>query len=131
TAHMGGVCTSINTSCCTYINQPGQITTDIHTIWQHAKILHEVTKDDTSWSTHLWDTRLGSLLGFQKFPTLPNLNWLKQLFIGMLLGIIILCTCVFSQCFLRCCQRTTISYDDWKKYKLRHRVERETYFWGI
>ncbi|NXE02526.1 ERVV2 protein, partial [Chaetorhynchus papuensis] len=123
TAQMGGVCTLINTGCCTSIDQSGQITTDIHTIWQHAKILHEVTKDETSWSTHLWDT-LRSWL--------PNLNWLKQLFMGiLLLGITILCTCIFSQCFLWCCQRTTMSYDDWKRYKLRHGVERGTYFPGI
>ncbi|NWT35182.1 ERVV2 protein, partial [Cardinalis cardinalis] len=30
TAQMGGICTLINTICCTYIDQLGQITTDIH-----------------------------------------------------------------------------------------------------
>ncbi|NWW27635.1 ERVV2 protein, partial [Falcunculus frontatus] len=30
TAQMGGVCTLINTSCCTYVNESGQIATDIH-----------------------------------------------------------------------------------------------------
>ncbi|NXA66215.1 ERVV2 protein, partial [Mohoua ochrocephala] len=123
TAQMGGVCTLINTSRCTYIDQSGRRRTDIHTIWQHAKILHEVTKDDPSWSTHLWKT-LRSWL--------PNLNWLKQLFMGiLLLGIIILCTCAFSQCFLWCSQQNTMSYDDWKRYKLRHKVERGTYFGRI
>lgn len=57
TAQVGGVCTLINTPCCTYIAQSGQITTNIHTIWQRAKILHEVTKDDTfgqlSYGRHL------------------------------------------------------------------------------
>ncbi|NWI48543.1 ERVV2 protein, partial [Picathartes gymnocephalus] len=118
TAQMGGVCTLINTSCCTYIDQSGQIT-DIQTIWQHAKILHDVTKADTSWSTHIWETLISWL---------PNLNWLKQLFTGiLLLGIIILCTCIFSQCFLWCCQRTTMSYDDWKRYKLRQSRKRNVF----
>ncbi|NXB91508.1 ERVV2 protein, partial [Vidua chalybeata] len=30
TAQMGGVCILINTNCCTYVDQSGQITTDIH-----------------------------------------------------------------------------------------------------
>ncbi|NWX60829.1 ERVV2 protein, partial [Promerops cafer] len=118
TAQMGGVCTLINSSC-TFIDQSGQITTDIHTIWQHAKILHEVTMDDTSWSTHLWEA-LRSWL--------PNLNWLKQLLMEiLLLGIIILCTFIFSQCFFWCCQGTTVSYDDWKRRKLRQSRKRNIY----
>ncbi|NXC01999.1 ERVV2 protein, partial [Orthonyx spaldingii] len=30
TAHMGGVCTLVNSSCCTYVGQSGQISTDVH-----------------------------------------------------------------------------------------------------
>ncbi|NXC92194.1 ERVV2 protein, partial [Cercotrichas coryphoeus] len=30
TAQMGGVCTLVNTSCCTYVDQSGQIATDIN-----------------------------------------------------------------------------------------------------
>ncbi|NXC07382.1 ERVV2 protein, partial [Orthonyx spaldingii] len=30
TAHMGGVCTLVNSSCCTYVGQSGQISTDAH-----------------------------------------------------------------------------------------------------
>ncbi|NWW56696.1 ERVV2 protein, partial [Ifrita kowaldi] len=121
TAQMGGVCTLVNTSCCTYVDQSGQVATDIHTIWQHARVLHEVTKDDTAWTTHLWE----SLTSW-----LPNFKWLKQLFMGILhLGTIILC--VFSQCFLWCCKRTTASYDDWKSYQLRHKIEKGTYFRGM
>ncbi|NXJ19896.1 ERVV2 protein, partial [Dicrurus megarhynchus] len=29
-AHMGGVCTLVNPSCCTYVDQSGQISTDVH-----------------------------------------------------------------------------------------------------
>ncbi|NXY18356.1 ERVV2 protein, partial [Atrichornis clamosus] len=30
TAQMGAVCTLVNTSCCTYVDQSGQTATDIH-----------------------------------------------------------------------------------------------------
>ncbi|NXR70788.1 ERVV2 protein, partial [Rhadina sibilatrix] len=123
TAQMGGVCTAVNTSCCMYVYQSGQIATDIHTIWQHARVLHKVTKGDTSWTAHLGETLTSWL---------SNFNWLKQLFGGILfLGIIILYTCVFSQCFLWCCKWAKIFYDDWKSYQLRHRIERGTYFWEM
>lgn len=123
TAQMGGVCTLANTSCCTSVDQSGQTATDIHTIWQRAGVLHEVTKDDTSWTTHLRE----SLTAW-----LPNFNWLKQLFMRIfLLGIIILCACVFSQCFLWYCKRTTTSYDDRKSCQLRHKIEKGTYFRGM
>ncbi|NWW64328.1 ERVV2 protein, partial [Ifrita kowaldi] len=124
TAQMGEVCTLINTSCCTYIDESGQITTDIHAIWEHARVLHEVTKDNTAWTTHLWE----SLTSW-----LPNFNWLKQLFMGiLLLGIIILCAFVFSQCFLWCCKQITPpSYSDWKSHQLRHKIEKGTDFQGM
>ena len=69
---MEGVCILIYTSRCTSIDKSGQIAEDIHSIWQHAKVLPEVTKDIKSWSKHLWET-----------PTswLPNLNWLTQCFV--------------------------------------------------
>lgn len=54
TAQIGRVWVLINNSCCTCIDQSGQIAMAIHTIWQHAKLLPEVIKDDTSWSKHLW-----------------------------------------------------------------------------
>lgn len=36
-AQMGGVCTLINSSCYTHIDQSGRIAMDIHSIWRHAK----------------------------------------------------------------------------------------------
>ncbi|NXB98969.1 ERVV2 protein, partial [Orthonyx spaldingii] len=30
TAHMGGVCTLVNSSCCTYVDQSGQVSTDVY-----------------------------------------------------------------------------------------------------
>ncbi|NWV08807.1 ERVV2 protein, partial [Ptilonorhynchus violaceus] len=120
TAQMGGVCTLVNSTCCTYTDESRQIATDIQAIWQHAKVLHEVPKDDTSWTMKLWETLTSWL---------PNLNWIKHLFVGLLLlGFILLGACIFTQCFLWCCQWTAISYDKWKKYKLRHKLEKGTYF---
>ena len=76
---MGGVCILIYTSCCTYLDQSGQIAEHIHSIWQHPKVLPEVTKDITSWSKYLWETLTSWL---------PNLKWLTQCFVGNL-GILI------------------------------------------
>lgn len=72
-ASQGGVCTVINGSCCTYIDQDKRTSTGIENIWNHVKAVHEVTKDDTSWGfKELWDK-----ITFW----LPNFAWVKQLFI--------------------------------------------------
>ncbi|KAM6306968.1 LOW QUALITY PROTEIN: transmembrane protein 209-like [Podargus strigoides] len=34
TAQMGGVCTRINNSCCTYVDESGKINKDVHAIWE-------------------------------------------------------------------------------------------------
>ena len=52
---MGGGCILVYTSC-TFLDQSWQIAEHIHSIWQHAKVLPEVTKDIASWSKHLWET---------------------------------------------------------------------------
>uniref|UniRef100_A0A672TJV2 Envelope glycoprotein n=1 Tax=Strigops habroptila TaxID=2489341 RepID=A0A672TJV2_STRHB len=50
TAQMGGVCTLVNESCCTYVDHSQRILTDVQEIWNHAKILHEISKDEgLSW----------------------------------------------------------------------------------
>ncbi|KAF1436292.1 Syncytin-2, partial [Pygoscelis papua] len=55
-AAQGGVCTVINTSCCTYVDQSGRVSTDLQVIWEQTKILHQVTKDDTSWGfEEIWN----------------------------------------------------------------------------
>ncbi|KAF1485859.1 Syncytin-2, partial [Megadyptes antipodes antipodes] len=48
-AAQGGVCIMINTSCCTYVDQSGRVSTDLQVIWDQTKILHQVTQDNTSW----------------------------------------------------------------------------------
>lgn len=102
------------------MDQSGQIATDIQTIWQRAKILHEVTKDDTSWSKHLWKT----------LPSwLPNPNWLKQLFVRTLrIEILILGTCMMSQCFIWYCKQNATTYHEWKQNKMRYRIKTGKYF---
>lgn len=88
-ASQGGVCTVINVSCCMYVDQSGRITDDLREIRQQAKILHEVTQDDTSWGfSELWE---------ELTSWLPDLMWLKQLFateIIIILLSIILCIAV-------------------------------------
>lgn len=45
----GGVCSIINAGCCMYVEQTGQIETDLKNIWEKTKILCEVAQDNTSW----------------------------------------------------------------------------------
>ncbi|NXG44216.1 ERVV2 protein, partial [Psilopogon haemacephalus] len=105
TAQMGGVCTLINTTCCTYIDQSGQIETDIQKLWEQGRILHEVAKDNTSWGFQgLWDK-----LTFW----LPNFGWLKQLFACVLILIAM--------------GITEDSYVNWKKHQLRQQIESGKY----
>ncbi|NWU98620.1 ERVV2 protein, partial [Upupa epops] len=96
TANLGGVCTLINSSCCSYIDESSKIETDVTKIWEHAKILHQVSQDNTDWGlgfSELWNTLTSWL---------PNLTWIKQVFvviiflvmIGLVVGIMLRC------CFL-------------------------------
>ena len=111
---MGGICIPVYTSCGTYLDQSEQTAEDIHSIWQHAKVLPEVTEDITSWSKHLWETLTSWL---------PNLNWLTQLFVGILgTGIPILGTCMKSQCFVWYCKQTTTTFHKWEQKNMRYRI---------
>ncbi|XP_074723318.1 endogenous retrovirus group PABLB member 1 Env polyprotein-like [Strix uralensis] len=120
-ASQGGVCTVINTSCCMYIDLSGQIATDLDEIWRQSKILHEITKDDTSWGfQELWE---------KLTAWLPNLKWLKQIFVTILivigLGILL---CIMLKCSLWCCQSAKNDYEVWKQNEIKHQVETGKYF---
>ncbi|NXT17051.1 ERVV2 protein, partial [Prunella fulvescens] len=106
---------------CMYINQSGRIATDLNEIWEQTKILHEVTKDDTTWGfQEVWE-KLTSWL--------PNLRWLKQAFIAVVgIVILVMLVCVLVKCVLSCGQQTTENYEAWKKNKLKHQVETGKYF---
>ncbi|XP_069724116.1 syncytin-2-like [Phaenicophaeus curvirostris] len=120
-ASRGGVCTIINTSCCMYIDRSGRIATDLSEIWEQTKVLHEVTKDDTTWGfQEVWETLTSWL---------PNLQRLKQAFIAIIvIVILVILVCISVKCVLSCGQRTTESYEAWKKNKLKHQVETGRYF---
>ncbi|NXN38458.1 ERVV2 protein, partial [Rhinoptilus africanus] len=116
-----GVCAVINQSYCTYINQEGRIKEDLEKIWEKTKILYEVSRDDASCGfEELWN-KLTSRL--------PNWNWLKQLFVGIItliiLGIIV---CMLFKCFLWCHQDSEENYSNWKRQRIRHQVETGKYF---
>ncbi|XP_072715512.1 endogenous retroviral envelope protein HEMO-like [Ciconia boyciana] len=121
TAKEGGVCMIINTSCCAYINKDKQIEADLNALWEKARIVQEVSSDDTSLGLRdLWD-KLTSWL--------PNFGWLKQLFIGFItLAILGIFVCVFLKCFLWCHRNSAETYNDWKRNKIRHQVETGRYF---
>ncbi|XP_075302620.1 endogenous retrovirus group PABLB member 1 Env polyprotein-like [Opisthocomus hoazin] len=120
-ASQGGVRMAINTSCCMYVNQSGRISTDLEEIWKQTKILHEVTKDDTSWGfSEIWE-KLTSWL--------PNLGWLRQLFVTMVLIIMLgIVLCILIRCSLWCCKSTEDSYSEWKRNQLRRKLEFDKYF---
>lgn len=94
-ATQGGVCTVINTSCCMYVDQSGRISTDLEEIWKQTRILHEISKDDLSWSfSELW-TKLTSWL--------PNFQWLKQVFIALIVLVVLgIFVCMLFRCLLCC-----------------------------
>ncbi|NXE85121.1 ERVV2 protein, partial [Cochlearius cochlearius] len=120
-ASQGGVCTIINTSCCMYIDQSGRIATDLQEIWEQTKILYEITKDDTSWGFSELQDKLTSWL--------PNLTWLKTLFMTIL-GILVMGILIFLiiRCFFWYYQNTGDAYSTWKKHQLRRRLESTKYF---
>ncbi|NXK28775.1 ERVV2 protein, partial [Arenaria interpres] len=121
TAKEGGVCLIINQSCCSYINQEQRIKTDIEQIWQQSKVLHQVSQDDT-------------LLGFSNIwekltSWLPNLVWLRRLFVMVVIIIIlILIICLMINCAFRYCLKPRDSYSKWKRNRLRQKLESNKYF---
>ncbi|NWH26980.1 ERVV2 protein, partial [Grus americana] len=117
-ASPGGVCATTNISCCMYIDQNGTISTEIR---RQSEVLHKITKDDTSWGfEEIWH-KLTSWL--------PNLTWLRQLFgFVLLIGLMIILTCVLIQCAFWCSRRTSGEYANWKRNKIRHAVEPGKYF---
>ncbi|NXL68843.1 ERVV2 protein, partial [Chordeiles acutipennis] len=120
-ASQGGVCTIVDSSCCTYVDNTGRVTSDLQTIWKKTKILHQVAQDNTSWGFHeLWD-KLTSWL--------PNLIWLKQL-LATLIGIVLFFCVLFvmMKCAFCCCFNTGHSYSEWKKNRLRQELESNKYF---
>ncbi|XP_074003874.1 endogenous retrovirus group V member 1 Env polyprotein-like [Numenius arquata] len=121
TAKEGGVCLIINQSCCSYINQEKIIETDVSRIWHQSKVLHQVSQDDASLGfSNPWE-RLASWL--------PNLTWLRQLFVVVIMIIVLgLLVCCMLQCVMWMCKQTGNTYEEWKKHKLRQNIESGKYF---
>ena len=80
TAKEGGACTIINQSCCAYINKDLRTVTDLRKIWEQMKVLHRTSQDDTNWKEDLWNLLTSWL---------PNLGWLKQLFLVCIILVLI------------------------------------------
>ncbi|NXS69787.1 ERVV2 protein, partial [Pandion haliaetus] len=120
-AQQGGLCTVINERCYTYVNQEKQIETDLSQIWKQTQLLHLMSQDDTSWGfTEIWE-KLTSWL--------PNLAWLKQLFVTLIIIIFLsVVLCIAVRCGFWCCRSTGDSYSEWKKNQLRQRLESNKYF---
>ena len=120
TAKEGGVCTVINQSCCAYISKDLRTETDLRKIWEQTKVLHRTSQDDTNWKEDLWNLLTSWL---------PNLGWLKQLFlVCIILVLIVGFTCVMIKCSACLCRNTRKEYEIWKKHELRQKVESGTYF---
>lgn len=112
-ASRGGVCTVINTSCCVYIDQSHRVTTDLDRIWEQTRILHEISKDDTSWGfEEVWKALTSWI---------PNLRWLKQLiaFIGILIIVLIL-VWIMIKCVM-CCKPKRRQLDSYR-FPIHHKM---------
>lgn len=96
TAQIGEVCTLINARYCAYIDLSKQITLNIHTIWKHTRVLHEVTRDDTACLTSLWNM-------FTSW--LPDFSWLKQfVFVAIMTVVCVLMLHICSNCLFTLCK---------------------------
>lgn len=115
-AKEGGVCIIINQSCCAYVDQTQRIETDLQAIWEHTKIFHQVSMDDTSSGfTELWKKLTGWL---------PNFTWLKQLFVACIIVIILfVLICIAVRCVLCFCVTSGESYSAWSRHTLRQKLE--------
>ncbi|NXX63700.1 ERVV2 protein, partial [Scopus umbretta] len=120
TAKEGSVCILTNQSCCIYLNYRQQVETDIVKIWEISKELHLIIMDDTSWGfSEVWK-KLTSWL--------PNLTWLKQLLIAIIIIILLsMILCITVRCSLWCFKSTGDSYSEWKKNRLRWKLESNKY----
>ena len=47
-ASRGAVCAMGNPSCCVYVGQPRQLSTDMKDVWEEGSSLHKVQQDGTS-----------------------------------------------------------------------------------
>ncbi|XP_067999225.1 uncharacterized protein [Melanerpes formicivorus] len=121
TAEMGGVCTLINTTCCTYVDRSGQIKTDVQNIWEQGKVLHEVSKDDTSYGlSDLWE---------ELTSWMPNIRWLKQLLLGIVMIVLLIILLLVLIEIIMCTGKSSVeSYHKYKNYTLRHELETGHYF---
>ncbi|NXI39178.1 ERVV2 protein, partial [Galbula dea] len=121
TTKEGGVSALVSQSCCTYIDQSGKIESDINNIWEKVKVLQEVAQNDTSWGyEELWN-KLTSWL--------PNLYWIKHLFAGFIIILVLeMILCIILKCAIWCCQSSALNYGSWKKNKVRHQIETGKYF---
>ncbi|NXY12008.1 ERVV2 protein, partial [Pteruthius melanotis] len=110
-AKEGGVCTVINTSCCSYVDLDKPIETDLQTILEKTQTLHQITLDDTSWGfKEVWDKLMSWL---------PNLSWLKQLLVIAICVIaLLLSVCLSSYFCMILCTWNHDAYAQWHKHKL-------------
>uniref|UniRef100_A0A8C2T1C6 Envelope glycoprotein n=1 Tax=Coturnix japonica TaxID=93934 RepID=A0A8C2T1C6_COTJA len=94
-ALQGGVCTVLNASRCMYVDQTGELLTDVGKIWEVSKTMQEIQKDDTRWGfseTWHWLT-----------SWLPNLSAIAKKIILIIIVVIVLIVIVYV--LIQCCMR--------------------------
>lgn len=91
-AEQGGICTVLNKTCCTYINNSGLVETNIKQIYEQAKWLHK------------FNAPIKSQDLFSSF--LPNMLWLLPL-LGPLVSLILLL--IFGPCLFNLLVKFTSS----------------------
>uniref|UniRef100_A0A803SUG4 Uncharacterized protein n=1 Tax=Anolis carolinensis TaxID=28377 RepID=A0A803SUG4_ANOCA len=90
----GGLCVWLNTTCCHYVNKTGEIETDVGKLHQIVETIRKsYTPGDSNW--HSWLT-----------SWLPDFGWLKSLFVGFLLVVLLfLCLLILECLFCLCLQK--------------------------
>ena len=111
----------INQSCCVYIDDTQRIETELQSVWERTKLHHQIYLDDISFGvTELWKKLINWI---------PNFAWLKQLFMACIIVIsLLMLVCISLRCMLWLCKGSEHSYEDWKKHKLRQKMENGSYF---
>uniref|UniRef100_A0A7M4EMZ7 Uncharacterized protein n=1 Tax=Crocodylus porosus TaxID=8502 RepID=A0A7M4EMZ7_CROPO len=103
--NQGRVCTLVNDTCCTYVDESGKVLEDIHKIQNMASQFHAITTDNTSWGIQdAWDLLTSGL------------RWAHKLIVIIVaLGCFFILTCCCIQCIgtlpsvLSTCCRCTLA----------------------
>uniref|UniRef100_A0A8C8SBZ1 Envelope protein n=1 Tax=Pelusios castaneus TaxID=367368 RepID=A0A8C8SBZ1_9SAUR len=101
-ASQGGVCALVNSTCCVFMNQNKRIETDIKTIQNQLKVIHQVASENINWGPDTFWAWLTSWL--------PDLGALGRKIMYGLIMILFLIVLIYVIIMLfHCCTSTPIT----------------------